>query len=54
MLHLKRPDYKALGKLMELLDTSPRIRRMAWAVILVALIFALGYLSDRLPRDKLL
>jgi len=30
---MKRPDYSAIGRIMELLEESPELRRLAWACI---------------------
>jgi len=51
---MQQPEYNAMGRIMELIDESPRLHRLAWAVVLVGLLFALGYLSGNLPWDKFL
>jgi len=51
---MKPPDYKSLRVIMELIDESPRLHRLAWALVLIGLLFALGYLCGKLPWDKLL
>jgi len=39
---------------MKLLNESTRLYVLAWALVLIGLVFALGYLSGNLPWDKFL
>jgi len=36
---MQHPDYSAIGKVMELIDESPRLHRLAWALVLIGLLF---------------
>jgi len=51
---MQHPDYSAIGKIMDLLNQSTRLYVLAWALVLIGLVFALGYLSGNLPWDKFL
>jgi len=48
-----KPDYKALSIIMDALNQSPKLLRLAWACVSVAFIFALGYLLGNLPWDRM-
>jgi len=37
---MKHPDYRALKTIMDCLDQSPKLLRLAWALIGVAFLFA--------------
>jgi len=39
---------------MDMLNTSSELRRLAWGLLVVAGIFAIGYLCGNLPWDQLL
>jgi len=42
---MKHHDYKALERIMKHLESAPKTRRMVWAALFVAFLFALR-LSD--------
>jgi len=39
---MQQPDYSAIGKIMELLNNSKDLRRLAWGILVVAALFALS------------
>jgi len=38
---MQHPDYSAIGKIMDMLNKSLKLRRLAWGFLVVASLFAL-------------